>query len=223
MENKYKMNTKEIVYKIQQLQSDFYRLTDYQIENNPFGDDITSFSSYAIESTNIEVIDEDICEWTVYIDGNEYGGFINNDMIENEKVNVYRTSVLFLKDEIKRLRMEQKNTDKEYLEDYIENEIFLIKETLEKLMSNTAQKLTCYGFDIPKVTYPYLEMIEFLTENKIHIEIKLIYNSEWNKPKYEYDIRYLGKNCIMMDGQKLEYLTRRECIDAAIKEAINYL
>lgn len=217
------MNTKEIVYKIQQLQSDFYRLTDYQIENNPFGDDITSFSSYAIESTNIEVIDEDICEWTVYIDGNEYGGFINNDMIENEKVNVYRTSVLFLKDEIKRLRMEQKNTDKEYLEDYIENEIFLIKETLEKLMSNTAQKLTCYGFDIPKVTYPYLEMIEFLTENKIHIEIKLIYNSEWNKPKYEYDIRYLGKNCIMMDGQKLEYLTRRECIDAAIKEAINYL
>lgn len=217
------MNTKEIICKIQQLQSKFYELAGYQIENNPFGDDITSFSSYAIESTNIEVIDEDICEWTVYIDGNEYGGFINNDMIENEKVNVYRTSVLFLKDEIKRLRMEQKNTDKEYLEDYIENEIFLIKETLEKLMSNTAQKLTCYGFDIPKVTYPYLEMIEFLTENKIHIEIKLIYNSEWNKPKYEYDIRYLGKNCIMMDGQKLEYLTRRECIDAAIKEAINYL
>lgn len=217
------MKVKEIICKIQQLQSKFYELAGYQIDNNPFGDVITHFQSYLFESANIEAVDEDICVWTVFIDGDEYGGYVNKDVIENENVNMYRISVLFLKDELKRLRMEQKNTDKEYLEDYIENEIFLIEETLEKLMSNTAQKLTCYGFDIPKVTYPYLEMIEFLTENKIHIEIKLIYNSEWNKPKYEYDIRYLGKNCIMMDGQKLEYLTRRECIDAAIKEAINYL
>lgn len=217
------MNTKEIICKIQQLQSKFYELAGYQIDNNPFGDVITHFQSYLFESVNIEAVDEDICVWTVFIDGNEYGGYVNKDVIENENVNMYRISVLFLKDELKRLRMELKNTDKEYLEDYIENEIFLIEEILKNLMSNTAQKLTCYGFDIPKVTYPYLEMIEFLTENKIHIEIKLIYNSEWNKPKYEYDIRYLGKNCIMMDGQKLEYLTRRECIDAAIKEAINYL
>lgn len=217
------MNTKEIICKIQQLQSKFYELAGYQIDNNPFGDVIIHFQSYLFESANIEAVDEDIYVWTVFIDGDEYGGYVNKDVIENENVNMYRISVLFLKDELKRLRIEQKNTDKEYLEDYIENEIFLIEETLEKLMSNTAQKLTCYGFDIPKVTYPYLEMIEFLTENKIHIEIKLIYNSEWNKPKYEYDIRYLGKNCIMMDGQKLEYLTRRECIDAAIKEAINYL
>ena len=217
------MNTKEIICKIQQLQSKFYELAGYQIDNNPFGDVIIHFQSYLFESANIEAVDEDIYVWTVFIDGDEYGGDVNKDVIENENVNMYRISVLFLKDELKRLRMEQKNTDKEYLEDYIENEIFLIEETLEKLMCNTAQKLTCYGFDIPKVTYPYLEMIEFLTENKIHIEIKLIYNLEWNKPKYEYDIRYLGKNCIMMDGQKLEYLTRRECIDAAIKEAINYL
>jgi hypothetical protein len=217
------MNTKEIICKIQQLQSKFYELAGYQIDNNPFGDVIIHFQSYLFESANIEAVDEDIYVWTVFIDGDEYGGYVNKDVIENENVNMYRISVLFLKDELKRLRMEQKNTDKEYLEDYIENEIFLIEETLEKLMCNTAQKLTCYGFDIPKVTYPYLEMIEFLTENKIHIEIKLIYNLEWNKPKYEYDIRYLGKNCIMMDGQKLEYLTRRECIDAAIKEAINYL
>lgn len=217
------MRTKEIICKIQQLQSKFYELAGYQIDNNPFGDVIIHFQSYLFESANIEAVDEDIYVWTVFIDGDEYGGYVNKDVIENENVNMYRISVLFLKDELKRLRMEQKNTDKEYLEDYIENEIFLIEETLEKLMCNTAQKLTCYGFDIPKVTYPYLEMIEFLTENKIHIEIKLIYNLEWNKPKYEYDIRYLGKNCIMMDGQKLEYLTRRECIDAAIKEAINYL
>lgn len=217
------MNTKEIICKIQQLQSKFYELAGYQIDNNPFGDVIIHFQFYLFESANIEAVDEDIYVWTVFIDGDEYGGYVNKDVIENENVNMYRISVLFLKDELKRLRMEQKNTDKEYLEDYIENEIFLIEETLEKLMCNTAQKLTCYGFDIPKVTYPYLEMIEFLTENKIHIEIKLIYNLEWNKPKYEYDIRYLGKNCIMMDGQKLEYLTRRECIDAAIKEAINYL
>ena len=206
------MNTKEIICKIQQLQSKFYELAGYQIDNNPFG-----------ESANIEAVDEDICVWTVFIDGNEYGGYVNKDVIVNENVNMYRIFVLFLKDELKRLRMELKNTDKEYLEDYIENEIFLIEEILKNLMSNTAQKLTCYGFDIPKVTYPYLEMIEFLTENKIHIEIKLIYNSEQVKPKYEYDIRYLGKNCIMVDGQKLEYLTRRECMDAAIKEAINYL
>lgn len=217
------MKVKEIIYKIQQLQNKFYELTDYQIDNNPFGDVITHFQSYLFESAKIEAVGEDSYEWTVFIDGDEYGGHVNKDVIENENVNMHRISVLFLKDELKRLRIEQKNTDKDYLEDYIENEIFLIEETLEKLMSNTAQKLTCYGFDIPKVTYPYLEMMEFLTENKIHIEIKLIYNSEWNKPRYEYDIRYLGKNCIMMDGHKLEYLTRRECMDAAIKEAINYL
>lgn len=70
------------------------------------------------------------------------------------------------------------------------------------------------------ITYGATPISYFDKTNK---EIKLIYNSERNKPKYEYDIRYLGKNCIMMDGQKLEYLTRRECIDAAIKEAINYL
>ena len=217
------MKVKEIIYKIQQLQNKFYELTDYQIDNNPFGDVITHFQSYLSESAKIEAVGEDSYEWTVFIDGDEYGGHVNKDVIENENVNMYRISVLFLKDELKRLRIEQKNTDKEYLEDYIENEIFIIEETLEKLMSNTAQKLTCYGFDIAKVTYAYLEMMEFLTENKIHIEIKLIYNLEWNKPRYEYDIRYLGKNCIMMDGQKLEYLTRRECIDAAIKESINYL
>ena len=85
------MKVKEIIYKIQQLQNKFYELTDYQIDNNPFGDVITHFQSYLFESAKIEAVGEDSYEWTVFIDGDELSFYLSEgepeDMIFGRNLN----------------------------------------------------------------------------------------------------------------------------------------
>lgn len=125
---------KDIVLRVQSLQKEFYNIVDYETENNPFGDDITYFPHHSIESAEVEVIDIGCSyEWTVCIDGDKYGGFIEKCAVENLDINMHRLSVLFLEAEIKRLRMEKEHITDESFNDYVETEISKIEGVLKEL------------------------------------------------------------------------------------------
>lgn len=325
------MNAKEIVLKVQSLQKEFYKIVDYEIDDNPFGDGITSFS--IIEDVEVKEGRHHSYDWTLTVDGNEYWGNVDTKYFSGEDIDIYNTAIKFIKEEIYRLEDELKDNSDE-LKEYIYSEILklesvyeriypiaerqrlihllkysygmqnpninwrilmvdniesidieiikkaslaIINEAIETLiltaedeevdtrgeaidfytkflalgkvedfdpvewfnirlennkehienpndLAKNIRKLSNFGFVMPDDGgVPYLEMLEFLAENGIYVVISLVCNPEWMRPKYEYEIMYLGNKCIMMDGQKLEYFTRRECLDAAIKEAINYL
>ena len=126
---------KDIVLRVQSLQKEFYNIVDYETENNPFGDDITYFPPHSIESAEVEVKDNGGCsyKWTVYIDGDEYGGFIEKCAVENSDIDMHKLSVLFLEGEVNRLKYEQEHIDDDSLNDYVETEISKIEGILGKL------------------------------------------------------------------------------------------